>query len=165
MDDFIFGGPWFSGNSNFRLPHVMAQTKEDSLSGGGGGGGYLVWICSYTQKREHLSSELHQSSCHKNVCVNFKKMIRAARLCLMWPQCIACGQGGFPLMDITAVMLFLQCNSTLALGAFLSNVSVGSDKIAVIGCGCSVATEAVAAISSFWNITHVCLSDYSTNLH
>lgn len=49
----------------------------------------------------------------------------------------------------------MQCNSTLALNAFLSNVSVGSDKIAVIGCGCSLATEAVAAISAFWNITHV----------
>ena len=28
-------------------------------------------------------------------------------------------------------------------------------KIAVIGCGCSVATEPVAEISHHWNITHV----------
>ena len=28
-------------------------------------------------------------------------------------------------------------------------------KIAVIGCGCSTATEPVAEISHYWNITHV----------
>lgn len=49
----------------------------------------------------------------------------------------------------------MQCDRTLSLDAFLSNVSVGSEKIAVFGCGCSLATEAVAEISSFWNITHV----------
>ena len=49
----------------------------------------------------------------------------------------------------------MQCNREDALYSFLSDVSVGADKIAIIGCGCSVATEAVAEISSFWNITHV----------
>ena len=43
----------------------------------------------------------------------------------------------------------------MALNAFFKNISVGPEKIAVIGCGCSVATEAVAEISSFWNITQV----------
>ena len=31
----------------------------------------------------------------------------------------------------------------------------GSKKLAVIGCGCSVATEPVAEISHQWNISHV----------
>lgn len=50
---------------------------------------------------------------------------------------------------------YMQCDRTLALDAFLKNVSVGGDKIAIFGCGCSIATEAVAEISSYWNITHV----------
>lgn len=49
----------------------------------------------------------------------------------------------------------LQCDRSVALDEFLKSVSVGSDKIALFGCGCSIATEAVAEISSFWNITHV----------
>lgn len=43
----------------------------------------------------------------------------------------------------------------MALDAFFNNISNGADKIAVIGCGCSLATEPIAEISSYWNITHV----------
>ena len=34
-------------------------------------------------------------------------------------------------------------------------ITTGPPKLAVLGCGCSVATEPVAEISDFWNITHV----------
>ena len=49
----------------------------------------------------------------------------------------------------------MQCDRTLALDAFLKNISTYGNKLAVFGCGCSIATEAVAEISHFWNITHV----------
>ena len=57
-------------------------------------------------------------------------------------------------------LIFLQCERYLAFDAFLKNVSVDADKIAVIGTGCSIATEAVAEISSFWNITHVSMNKW-----
>ena len=46
---------------------------------------------------------------------------------------------------------------------FLQQVMTGEDKVAVIGCGCSMATESVAQISRFWNITQVCADHF--NLH
>ena len=42
-----------------------------------------------------------------------------------------------------------------SLNSFLDMITTGPPKLAVLGCGCSVATEPVAEISDFWNITHV----------
>ena len=39
---------------------------------------------------------------------------------------------------------------------FFKDTQLGAvPKIAVVGCGCSTATEPVAEISHYWNITHV----------
>ena len=48
--------------------------------------------------------------------------------------------------------LFLQCDGQLSLDAFFDSIRSHPVKIGVIGCGCSVATEPVAAIIHFWNI-------------
>lgn len=60
-------------------------------------------------------------------------------------------------LQIQKVILlsYPQCNRAMAFDAFFNNISNGADKIAVIGCGCSLATEPIAEISSYWNITHV----------
>ena len=47
-----------------------------------------------------------------------------------------------------------QCNATKALEEFHGHVATSSVK-AVVGCGCSAATEEVAKISYLWNITVV----------
>jgi len=52
-------------------------------------------------------------------------------------------------------VLFMQCERQTALTSFLKNISIGNDKLAVIGCGCSIATVAVAEVSWLWNITQV----------
>ena len=50
----------------------------------------------------------------------------------------------------------LQCRSTDALDVFFEDVQVSDvTKIAVIGCGCSVATVPVAQVSHYWNISQV----------
>ena len=50
----------------------------------------------------------------------------------------------------------LQCSHTDSLAAFFKDISSEAvPKIAVIGCGCSVATEPVAEISHYWNIPQV----------
>ena len=59
----------------------------------------------------------------------------------------------FPLYDSTYI---LQCSRIESQRVFLQQVMTGEDKVAVIGCGCSLATESVAQISRFWNITQVC---------
>ena len=48
-----------------------------------------------------------------------------------------------------------QCNRTLALFALFDQIIPGPNKIAVIGSGCSVATEPTAEVSHFYNITQV----------
>jgi hypothetical protein len=49
-----------------------------------------------------------------------------------------------------------KCTRTGSLDAFFNDTQPGSvPKIAVVGCGCSTATEPVAEISHYWNITHV----------
>ena len=54
-------------------------------------------------------------------------------------------------------MLYIlqQCNNSVALKGFFQQIVPGPTKVAVIGAGCSVATEPVAAISHLYNITHV----------
>ena len=55
--------------------------------------------------------------------------------------------------------LFPQCDRTASLDAFFASVVYDEDstrdKIAILGCGCSVATEPVAEISHRWNISQV----------
>ena len=51
----------------------------------------------------------------------------------------------------------MQCDRTQSLAEFFSDFLLEPDpvKIALIGCGCSVATEPVAEISHRWNISQV----------
>ena len=52
--------------------------------------------------------------------------------------------------------LIQQCIRTDSLDAFFKDTQLSAvTKIAVIGCGCSTATEPVAEISHYWNITQV----------
>ena len=52
-----------------------------------------------------------------------------------------------------------QCQRTSSLDAFFNDVLKSPHvKLAVIGCGCSVATEPVAEISHRWNISQVYIS-------
>ena len=51
-----------------------------------------------------------------------------------------------------------KCNRTVALHAFYNQVIPGPVKIAMIGSGCSVATEPTAENSPYYNITQVSLS-------
>ena len=46
----------------------------------------------------------------------------------------------------------MQCDRTTSLDAFFEEVSLDPNDFAVIGCGCSDATEAVAEIVHYWNI-------------
>ena len=56
-------------------------------------------------------------------------------------------------------MTIFQCSRTDSLAAFFKDIeSEAVPKIAVVGCGCSVATEPVAEISHYWNIPQVLLS-------
>ena len=51
----------------------------------------------------------------------------------------------------------MQCSRTDALDVFFQDTQLTAiPKIAVVGCGCSVATIPVAEISHYWNITQVC---------
>ena len=50
----------------------------------------------------------------------------------------------------------MQCSRTESLNVFFNEVQVSYvPKIAIIGCGCSTATEPVAEISHYWNISQV----------
>ena len=52
--------------------------------------------------------------------------------------------------------LNMQCHRGRSLDTFFEGIlSDPPKKLAVIGCGCSVATEPVAEISHQWNISHV----------
>ena len=46
----------------------------------------------------------------------------------------------------------LQCNMTKAIQEFHKVVTTDSSVMAVVGCGCSSATEEVAKISQLWNV-------------
>ena len=49
----------------------------------------------------------------------------------------------------------MQCHHVKALDAFFEGIQSSPIKLAVIGSGCSVATEPVAEISHRWNISQV----------
>ena len=50
---------------------------------------------------------------------------------------------------------FLQCDHTVALKSFFDMILNEPTKLAIVGGGCSVATEPVAEISHYYNITQV----------
>ena len=57
-----------------------------------------------------------------------------------------------------------QCNRTAALdGLFKQLFQPPQEKVALIGSGCSVATEATAEISHYYNITHVSSKVHTLN--
>lgn len=67
------------------------------------------------------------------------------------------------LSDTIYVRLLLyfsvQCERTTSLEALHAGLFEPPTKIAVVGSGCSVATEATAEVSHFYNITQVCASN------
>ena len=53
-------------------------------------------------------------------------------------------------------MFLLQCSQTDSLDVFFEDIlSTSKTQIALLGCGCSVATLPVAEISHYWNISQV----------
>ena len=59
-------------------------------------------------------------------------------------------------VPVNDLSLLLQCARTDSLDVFFKDIqNINEPKIAVVGCGCSVATEAVAEISHHWNISQV----------
>ena len=49
----------------------------------------------------------------------------------------------------------LQCQRTVALDAFFAEIVQEPVNLAMIGAGCSVATEPIAEVSQYYNIVHV----------
>ena len=49
----------------------------------------------------------------------------------------------------------VQCLRSESLDQFFNGIQSHPVKLAVVGCGCSVATEPVAEISHRWNISQV----------
>lgn len=49
----------------------------------------------------------------------------------------------------------MQCLRRRSLDEFFSGIQSNPVKLALVGCGCSVATEPVAEISHRWNISQV----------
>ena len=56
-------------------------------------------------------------------------------------------------------LLGMQCNWINSQRTFLEQITSGQSKVALIGCGCSIATEIAAVSSNFFNITHVSMTD------
>ena len=54
----------------------------------------------------------------------------------------------------------MQCNRGRSLDAFFDGIQSEPVKLAVVGCGCSPATEPVAEISYRWNISQVLKHSY-----
>ena len=51
--------------------------------------------------------------------------------------------------------MYAQCNRTLSLDALYFQILREPKKLAIIGAGCSVATEPTAEVSHYYNITQV----------
>ena len=58
---------------------------------------------------------------------------------------------------MTFALFGLQCNRRKALDAFFGE-ALDSDpiNIALLGCGCSIATKAVAEVIHYWKLSQVC---------
>ena len=54
-------------------------------------------------------------------------------------------------------LFLLQCVRTIALDALFNQLLAedGISKVAVLGCGCSLATEPTAEVSHYYNVTQV----------
>ena len=58
--------------------------------------------------------------------------------------------------------MYIQCNTTAALDGFFTQLlQPPQNKLALIGSGCSVATEATAQIAHYYNIIQVYLDAYN----
>lgn len=55
----------------------------------------------------------------------------------------------------TVYYSLIQCLRSESLDQFFNGIQSQPVKLAVVGCGCSVATEPVAEISHRWNISQV----------
>ena len=53
------------------------------------------------------------------------------------------------------MIILSQCHRGKSLDTFFEGIRSDPIKLAVVGCGCSVATEPVAEISHTWNISQV----------
>ncbi len=51
--------------------------------------------------------------------------------------------------------ILLQCDRTMALDSFFTQVGTDPVKVALLGSGCSVATEPTAEISYYFNLVQV----------
>ena len=74
------------------------------------------------------------------------------------------------LVSINDVLLFhlCKCHRETSLDVFFEGIFVDSPKkLAIVGCGCSTATEPVAEISHQWNISLVSIEQMHTpiNVH
>ena len=58
-------------------------------------------------------------------------------------------------VDLQLFLLLSQCNRTIALTSFFSQIRTPPIKVGWVGSGCSVATEPTAEVSQFYNITQV----------
>ena len=57
--------------------------------------------------------------------------------------------------------MLLQCHHDRSVDAYLHGMFADPPrKLAIVGCGCSVATEPVAELSHHWNISQVRLDVY-----
>ena len=52
-------------------------------------------------------------------------------------------------------IMHAQCNRTIAFNALFNQMLLEPTKVALIGSGCSVATEPTAEVSQFYNVTQV----------
>ena len=59
------------------------------------------------------------------------------------------------MLRASSLFYILQCNRTIAFNALFNQMLLGPTKVALIGSGCSVATEPTAEVSQFYNITQV----------
>ena len=56
----------------------------------------------------------------------------------------------------------MQCHRTTALDSLFTQLREEPTKIAAMGAGCSVATEATAEVSHYYNITQVIIASELT---
>ena len=63
--------------------------------------------------------------------------------------------GTFLALHTIIIVFCLQCDHTVALKSFFDMILNEPTKLAIVGGGCSVATEPVAEIAHYYNITQV----------
>ncbi len=54
-------------------------------------------------------------------------------------------------------LFYMQCNRQTSHAAFFTQMFQPPVKLGIIGAGCSVATEAVAEVAYYYNLTQVCM--------